>query len=738
MDNPLVRTRNREMLPIPVVDGCHLIPAPCGHTIMVGAPPEALKLLVLWEFPFPSTVVLPPDPLFAAGINQASFEFLLYNHLFRMRGLERRLPFLVACEPHQVRRVETMVRHMLRGPSDAELRAWETPAAHRRLLLAETAAVSGEMASLPPEDLARVVALTPEGTALPGGTTLHLPEPGRVVLRHAGREVEVPRRASERAPLPFYFADVERPVTGPRFGLQVIGSASGFSGSEWGSCFLIWINGQPLVVDGTPYLTEHLRRLGIEDDHILGYLLTHNHEDHANALGALVGRRPVTLLTSAPVMAGLASRLSSLLDISREEVRRLFHWVPLQPGLEEPGEPLPWFGAEIRTWYSVHTIPTLGVNISLDGRSIRLPGDTLWGSQLSGLVARGALGPARAAFIQGSYEGADVLVADAGGGPIHPDPEEVGELVRRSPARIFVTHTPDAARTFLPPAEPGTRVELLPREERTPEEAMALFGSPTLRGVPERWLLALLYGGRVVPAPEPDAAHPAPLPGEADDAHFVLAGALTLVRPEGGRCQLQRGDLYHPSLVKPPAPLLAAAARWTRLLVLPGPLYRAFLRDTGRGALLERLFRTREWWRLVVGDELSLEALVALAGLCRERELAPGEAVVRQGEPAEHFYVVTAGSVAVTRRVSTAGDGTGAEEHLVGEFGPGYHFGEIALLGRETRTATVRASGPARVLEVPGLAFRRHLMEIPLARYRVGRMAARRRAQLSRSGDDGR
>lgn len=702
---------------ITVIDSACLVPLPSGEAVMMGAPPEALKVLVLWEYPSPSIVVLPPDPLFSAGINQASFEFLLFNHLFRMNGLGDRRPFTLVCDPEQRVRVESLVRQMLRGPSDAEMEAWRTPASHRKQLLREMTVVSGEVARLRLEQMARVVPFTGGRAELPDGTVLEKVGADRVRITCRGESLDVPRLAQQRTQLPMYFADVERPARGPRFGLQVIGSASGFSGAEWGSCFIVWINGQPLIIDGTPYLDEHLRRLGIEDDHILGYLITHNHEDHANALGQLVSRRPVTILTSGPVMSGLVVRLSAIMDCPHEDVRRLFRWVPLHPGLEGYGAPLPWFGAEIRTWYSVHTVPTLGLDISLGGRHVRMPGDTLWGRQLEPLLEQKVIRPERYRFIQHTYDGADVIVADAGGGPIHPDPQEVHELLTHDhDSRLMVTHIPEFAREFLPTAEPGTVVPLIPREERSPEEAMALFGSPPLAGMPERWLLALLYGGEVLdPGGDPLDC--------GDRAAFVLSGSVEVREGETVRHTLQRGDLFHPALVPGlSAARLVSAARWTRLLLIPPGLYLSFLTDTGIQERLLRLFRTRPWWHIITGEELGLDTLTALSELCRERVYRPGTAIVRQGEPANHFYVVTEGRVEVLRENGT--------ERRVGEFGTGYHFGEIALLDQETRTATVRATEPSRVLELPARAFRRHLMDIPLARYRIGQLASRRRVEL--------
>jgi hypothetical protein len=261
-------------------------------------------------------------------------------------------------------------------------------------------------------------------------------------------------------------------------------------------------------------------------------------------------------------------------------------------------------------------------------------------------------------------------------------------------------------------------VALIPRQERTPEEAMSLFGSPVLRQVPERWLFALLNGGDVLDPGEE------PLPASGG-AYFVLTGCLSLRCGGEIKFPLQRGDLFHPSLLPDcDNPELLSTARWTRLLYLPDLLYHAFLKDTGMGSRLERLYRTRRWWRNILGEEPGLDVLAELAQLCKERRLQPGDEIVRQGQPANNFFVVTEGTVEVLH-TSPAG-----ETRTVGAFSVGYHFGEIALLGQEVRTATVRAQSAATVLELPGRAFRQHLMAIPLARYHMCQVATQRKRDL--------
>ena len=86
--------------------------------------------------------------------------------------------------------------------------------------------------------------------------------------------------------------------------------------------------------------------------------------------------------------------------------------------------------------------------------------------------------------------------------------------------------------------------------------------------------------------------------------------------------------------------------------------------------------------------------LEQLAQLLSERRVAPGETVVRQGEPGDEFFLVSEGRV----RVSV--DGASA-----GELGPGEGFGEIALLRDVPRTATVEAVAPTTLFALDRSEF---------------------------------
>jgi CRP/FNR family transcriptional regulator, cyclic AMP receptor protein len=94
------------------------------------------------------------------------------------------------------------------------------------------------------------------------------------------------------------------------------------------------------------------------------------------------------------------------------------------------------------------------------------------------------------------------------------------------------------------------------------------------------------------------------------------------------------------------------------------------------------------------------------------RDYADGEAICRQGEVGNCLYVVQAGRALVSRE-------EGGSEVVVGELRAGEIFGEMAIFDRLPRSATVRASGPARVLTLDKKGFLRRVHEDPSLAYHI-------------------
>ena len=94
--------------------------------------------------------------------------------------------------------------------------------------------------------------------------------------------------------------------------------------------------------------------------------------------------------------------------------------------------------------------------------------------------------------------------------------------------------------------------------------------------------------------------------------------------------------------------------------------------------------------------------LVRLGVLTEEVDVPSGKVLIRQGELGDDLMVLVTGLVAVER------DG-----ERINKLGPGEFFGEIALIERGPRTATVTAETPSRLLILNHRAFHSLMEEFP-------------------------
>lgn len=103
---------------------------------------------------------------------------------------------------------------------------------------------------------------------------------------------------------------------------------------------------------------------------------------------------------------------------------------------------------------------------------------------------------------------------------------------------------------------------------------------------------------------------------------------------------------------------------------------------------------------------------------------ADGDAIVTQGQVGDCMFVVQSGEVEV---VKDTDDGPVRLAML----GPGSFFGEMAIFERETRSATVRARGEARVLTVDKRTLLRRIRKDPLLALNILQTMSGRIRQLN-------
>jgi len=93
-----------------------------------------------------------------------------------------------------------------------------------------------------------------------------------------------------------------------------------------------------------------------------------------------------------------------------------------------------------------------------------------------------------------------------------------------------------------------------------------------------------------------------------------------------------------------------------------------------------------------------------LARHVRAVELGPGDHIVDEGEFAYEFFMIEAGNAAVIAR----------GRHL-GDLGPGDFLGEIGLVRKSDRTASVIATTPLRAIVMDAEGFRKMARSMPTA-----------------------
>lgn len=224
--------------------------------------------------------------------------------------------------------------------------------------------------------------------------------------------------------------------------------------------------------------------------------------------------------------------------------------------------------------------------------------------------------------------------------------------------------------------------------------------------------------------------------------HFfvVLEGEVEVFQGSGGdaeaRARMGPGESFGEVGLLTGAPRSAsvrAGSAPVTLLALGREDFLALVRESDLLAAEIAEVVQRRFLAARLADALPGIDATRLAGLLpefvRERRAA-GAVVVRQGEPADAFYLILRGVVRVSARRA---DG---EDVTLGDLGAGEYFGETGLLESRPRTATVTVlSAEVELAALPREAFLRLVRESPAARQQLADTLCRRAlSALSRLG----
>lgn len=117
-------------------------------------------------------------------------------------------------------------------------------------------------------------------------------------------------------------------------------------------------------------------------------------------------------------------------------------------------------------------------------------------------------------------------------------------------------------------------------------------------------------------------------------------------------------------------------------------------------------------------QQLMAPRIADLVRVLRPRFVAADDVIVRKGDEGDSMYIIASGEAAVDL-------GPGREPIVLG---PGHFFGEMALIERTPRSATVRATDECKLLELPAKDFQELMQRHPELGDSIHKIAAERKA----------
>jgi CRP-like cAMP-binding protein len=106
--------------------------------------------------------------------------------------------------------------------------------------------------------------------------------------------------------------------------------------------------------------------------------------------------------------------------------------------------------------------------------------------------------------------------------------------------------------------------------------------------------------------------------------------------------------------------------------------------------------------RVPLFRELDGDELDSVGAVVTTLRFDAGETLIRQGAPAHEMFIITSGTLEVTR------DG----EHIA-DIGAGEFAGEMAVLARTQRNSTVTAKTDSEVLHIDGRSLQALFADVP-------------------------
>lgn len=633
----------------------------CG-LLQVGATPETIKDSLKLLNDVPSYYIL-PNNLFSAEykISLADLEFPAYYNYF-----VKRRPIRIIGSPQQISVVMQVLKEAIFGPECIQIEKefpFNTPKDHIPDL-------KKEMEFLKAKDLSGRRKMELQDIVVPmfWGPSNRVPF-GDIALEKCsyntlrlvdGKKIILEFSMDFKINKEWKFESNSSQFEPPNFGITVIGTGSGFDPNEMTSGFIIWVNKRGILVDPPVYTTEWLKSANINPMFVTNCILTHCHADHdAGILQKALEESKINLYTTETILRSFIKKYQSLTGLSYKSFIKLFNFNPVMVGV-----PIPINDAEVRFFYTLHSVPTIGFEIYYQGKSFVYSSDSLYDPEVfKNLLDAGVINQHRYSQLLNFPWHHTVIFHEAGIPPLHTPISVLQKLPEDIQEKTFLIHVSNKildSKMKLKKAPTGIEntivipVVVQPKNEIIEYldvlEKIDLFSDLPIRKAKE--FVSLVRVEKI------DAGKKFIKEGDVGDKFYIILHGKASVYKNGKFIKSYTSNDYIGEtsiILNLPRNADVIADTELRVLVMDKYDFLYFIRDTEVMRKMKLIAENRENNSNELFDEsvcfkyLTPIQRTSLQGIMIKKEIKAGYVIIEEKKDTKYFYLIDSGIVRIKR-----------------------------------------------------------------------------------------